>query len=65
MMKNAYASQRSGKYDNMQHINQRSMDEFIEEKYMPTDMSIKLPMIPGVTDKLANDTMPQQTDQIP
>jgi len=41
------------------------MDEFIEEKYMPTDMSIKLPMIPGVTDKLANDTMPQQTDQIP
>lgn len=48
---------RLSKYNKMKHINQRSLDEFIELKYMPKDMSIRLPMIPGVTDKLDSKNM--------
>jgi len=36
-------------------VNQRSLDEFIETRYLPKDQSVKLPNIPGITAKIANE----------
>ena len=41
----------------MRQINQRSFDEFVPSGMMPKDMRVKLPNIPGVTEKTINGAL--------
>ena len=41
----------------MRHIHQRSFDEFVPSGMMPKDMRIKLPNIPGITEKTVSQVL--------